>query len=76
VLLREPRKPQPPAVAQLSVVALAIGDRDDRVVEGGVHVRDRICYVLLHLLAWCYRGVIFCLSLRGQPPDWRHQFIS
>src|SRR6185436_12434274 len=32
-------------------VALAIGDRDDRVVERRVHVRDRVRDVLLDLLA-------------------------
>src|SRR5918995_1325723 len=32
-------------------VALAVGDRDDRVVEGRVHVRDRVRDVLLDLLA-------------------------
>src|SRR6266404_3924878 len=31
-------------------VALAIGDRDDRVVEGGMHVRDCIEHVLASLL--------------------------
>src|SRR5687767_1191754 len=32
-------------------VALAVGDRDDRVVERRVHVRDRVRDVLLDLLA-------------------------
>ena len=34
--------PQPPEVAQDERVALAVGDRDDRVVERRVHVRDRV----------------------------------
>jgi len=32
-------------------VALTVGDRDDRVVERGVNVRDALGHVLLDLLA-------------------------
>src|SRR3954463_12558220 len=38
-------------------VALAVGDRDDRVVEGGVDVADAIRHVLADLLAHTLRGV-------------------
>src|SRR6185295_76817 len=38
-------------------VALAIGDRDDRVVEGRVHVADAVAHVLADLLAHTLRGV-------------------
>src|SRR3954467_2449767 len=39
-------------------VALAVGDRDDRVVEGGVHVADTVRHVLANLLAHTLRGVV------------------
>src|ERR1022692_1153362 len=32
-------------------IALAVGNRNDGVVEGGMHMRDRIQYVLAYLLA-------------------------
>src|SRR6185295_472816 len=44
-------------------VALAIRDRDDRVVEGSVHVRDRVRDVLLDLLAAGLDGAAACLAL-------------
>src|SRR5690349_12815458 len=43
-------------------VALAIRDRDDRVVEGRVHVRDSVRDVLLDLLA-AGLGAAACLTL-------------
>src|SRR5690606_14471530 len=33
-------------------IALTVGDRDDRVVEGRVNVGDTIDHRLLHALAW------------------------
>jgi hypothetical protein len=51
VLLREPRKAATARSRPRERVALAIGDRDDRVVERRVHVRDRVRDVLLDLLA-------------------------
>src|SRR5512144_1292467 len=45
-------------------VALAVGDRDDRVVEGRVDVRDAFGDVLLDLLARA-RGGLRLLRLRG-----------
>ena len=39
-------------------IALAIGDRDDRVVEGRVNVRDSFGHVLLDLLARARRSCL------------------
>src|SRR4051812_23819655 len=39
-------------------VALAVGDRDDRVVEGRVNVADTVVDVLANLLAHALRGVV------------------
>src|SRR5712671_136764 len=39
-------------------IALPVGDRDDRVVEGGVHVRDRIEHVLARLLRLLGGGLL------------------
>ena len=49
--LREPLKPWPPELAHDRCVALPIGDRDDRVVERRMHVRDPVGNDLLDLLA-------------------------
>ena len=46
VLLREPLKPTLPADAQAMRVALLVGDRDDRVVERRLDVRDAVGDVL------------------------------
>ena len=43
-------------------VALPIRDRDDRVVEGSVDVRDRVRDVLLDLLLRCCRSCHLALS--------------
>src|SRR5690606_12251227 len=43
-------------------VALPVGDRHDRVVERGMHVRDRVGHMLLDLLATFARRPLFLLS--------------
>jgi hypothetical protein len=56
VPLREPLKPTDPALDHAITVPLVIGDRDDRVVEGCVHMRDAFGHVAAHLLAARRRG--------------------
>jgi hypothetical protein len=56
VPLRDPRNPSEPELFQLSVLPTGIGDRDNRVVERGLNVRnaewDILALALLELFCF------------------------
>ena len=56
--LREPRKPEPPAVAQLNVFPLTVSNRHDGVVERRVNVRHSIDYLFGNLSLRCLFGLL------------------
>jgi hypothetical protein len=80
--LRDPRKPEPPEVAQLNVLPLPISDGNDGVVKRRVNVRHTINDLLGDftfgcLCIFCHKSTRFNIDATKSdvaPPKWSSRF--